>query len=152
MKLNLGSGFNKLPGYINVDKAKNTKPDILADLTVVPWKWAKSNTGDLILADNLAEHIYPLPWVKVVRECHRVLKKGAPLRIRVPETRDGNLMAMYSDPTHVNRNFTWETFDYYNHKHTRWKNYGRAYGIPRFEKTKQIRKGRFLVVELRAVK
>ena len=32
MKLNLGCGYNKYPGYVNVDHDANCSPDIVADL------------------------------------------------------------------------------------------------------------------------
>ena len=61
-------------------------------------------------------------------------------------------MAMYSDPMHVNYNFTLETYDYYDHRHQRWKDYGSVYGNPKFVRLKQKREGRHLIVELEVVK
>ena len=150
MKINLGCGENKRRGFINVDISRDCKPDICEDVTVTPWKWAKQ--ADVIFSDNLFEHIYPGPLLKVMKECHRVLKPGGLLQIIVPISAPDNFMAMYSDQTHVNHNFTSETYDYFDHRHIRWKRYGRAYGNPKFERTRQERQGRFLVVELKVIK
>lgn len=152
MKINLGCGKRKLEGYINVDWRPEVNPDIVSDVRETPWLWANENQADLIWSDNFFEHIYPGPLLKVFQECHRVLKPNGLLQIKVPISAPDNYLTMYSDPMHVNHNFTTETYDYYDHRHKRWKNYGSVYGIPKFERVKQERKGRFLIVELKVIK
>ena len=152
IKINLGCGENKRRGFVNVDRSKEVKPDICEDVTVIPWKWGSESSIDLIFADNLFEHIREESLLKVMKECHRVLKPGGLLQIIVPISAPDNFMAMFSDSTHVNHNFTSETYDYFDHRHIRWKKYGRAYGNPKFERTRQERQGRFLVVELKVIK
>lgn len=152
MKINLGCGKLKMKGFVNVDRNPRVKPDIVADVTITPWKWAKTSQAELIVSDNLFEHIRAEQLNEVIKECHRVLKSGDVLWIRVPVNAPDNFMAVYSDPMHVNYNFTMETYDYYDHRHIRWKNYGSVYGIPKFERIKQERKGRFLIVKLKAIK
>lgn len=151
MKINLGCGKRKEAGYINVDRRPQVKPDVISDITKIPWGWAKKNQADLIRSDNLFEHIEPYTLIRVIRECHRVLKPGGILHLILPLLASNNLNAAFSDPTHVNY-FTTETFDYYDCKHFRWKDYGRIYGIPKFERIKQERKGRFLIVQLKVIK
>ena len=34
MKLNLGSGYRKIEGYVNIDNRESVKPDVVADLSV----------------------------------------------------------------------------------------------------------------------
>ncbi|MBA7632801.1 hypothetical protein ES703_40356 [subsurface metagenome] len=148
MKFNLGCGTQKKAGYVNVDRSEAVKPDVLADITVLPWKWAKTNSAERIEMDNLAEHIEPYLWIRVVRECHRVLKPDGVLWLKVPELRPGNEMAAFSDPTHVNF-FTIQTSDYYYYKHPRWQAFGRAYGIPPFERIENRRHSVFLLISLR---
>ncbi len=153
IKINLGCGENKRRGFINVDRSPEVKPDVLADVTVTPWDWAEwEKTVGLIFADNLFEHIREEPLLKVMQECHRVLKPNGLLQIIVPISSPDNFMTMFSDPMHVNHNFTLETYDYFDHRHIRWKKYGRAYGNPKFERTIQRRNGRFLEVELKVIK
>jgi len=151
-RINLGCGEFKRRGFINVDSSKEVNPDVLTDVTITPWKWANESSADLIFTDNLFEHIREEPLLKVMQECHRILKPNGLLQIIVPLTIEGNYMAVFSDPMHVNHNFTLETYDYFDHRHIRWKKYGRAYGIPKFERTVQRRNGRFLEVELRVIK
>ena len=151
MKINLGSGIRKREGFLNVDKSAKVKPDIVYDITKVPWDWAKTNQADLIISDNLFEHIESYTLIKVIQECHRVLKPNGILWIRVPILAVDNLAAAFSDPTHITY-FTSETFDYYDYRNNRWKKYGSIYGIPKFERIRHERKGRFLIVELKAIK
>jgi len=153
LRYNLGCGFKKMEGYVNVDRAKICKPDILADVTEIPWTWAKSNQAGEIYMGDLAEHITREQnvWIKVLQECHRVLEKGGLLRLRVPEFREGNLLAAVTDLTHVNW-FTVDTLDYLDCRHSRWKNFSRAYGVPAFDRVGQARKGRHLIIQVRAHK
>jgi len=151
MKINLGCGKFKRRGFVNVDSSKEVKPDVLADVTITPWKWAKESEADLIFSDNLFEHIEPYTLIRVIRECHRVLKPGGLLQVIVPVITLNSLDAVFSDPTHVNY-FTIATFDYYDHRHIRWKNYGRSYGIPKFERVRQERHYKAGIVELKVIK
>jgi len=154
MKYNLGCGFNKIKGFVNVDKAEICKPDVLADVTVFPWTWAKNDQATYIYMGDLAEHITREQdvWIKVLQECHRVLQNGGLLKMRVPEYREGNLKAAVTDPTHTNNYFTEDSIDYLDCRHSRWKNFGRAYGIPPFDRVGQERKGRHLLISVKAHK
>ncbi len=120
-------------GFKNIDKNPEVNPDIVSDVREVPWPWANENQADLIFTDNLFEHIRAEPLLKVYQECHRVLEPDGILQIIVPLNTPDNHLAVYLDPMHVNPNFTIETFDYYDHRHIRWKEYGSVYGIPKFE-------------------
>ncbi len=55
MKLNLGCGYNKLEGYVNVDIDKKCKPDIVANLEKkLPFK---SSSVDEIIMFHSLEHL-----------------------------------------------------------------------------------------------
>lgn len=43
MKLNLGCGFVKKTGHVNVDISKSCMPDQVVDLCETPWPWADSS-------------------------------------------------------------------------------------------------------------
>jgi len=174
LRYNLGNGLtNYLKGYINVDIDEKVNPDVVADVTITPWIWAKPNNAEEIRMNNLAEHLRP--FIKVVKECHWVLKNKGILWIKVPFIKtDSKLLAgnqvtlknvitvlkelqesildCCSDPTHVGLKFTTRTFDYFDYNHSRWQKFGKSYGIPKFRRIKQQIKDRFLIIELEAIK
>lgn len=99
MKLNLGCGFNREVGYVNVDKFTHCNPDIKVDLEVFPWRW-KDNSIEEIRAYHVLEHLGQSTdvFLGVMKECYRVLKPGGTIHLRVPHPRSDNFL---HDPTHV---------------------------------------------------
>ncbi|HVP70154.1 MAG TPA: hypothetical protein VMS45_02445 [Gemmatimonadaceae bacterium] len=96
-RLNLGSGQNPFPGYINVDKYG--EPDWRCDLEVFPWPWPDSSIEEVQLI-HVLEHLGRDPdvFIGVMKELYRVCKPGARVRIRVPHPRHDDFIG---DPTHV---------------------------------------------------
>lgn len=83
MLLNLGSGNHILPDCINVDITNYPGVNQVVDLSVFPWGW-EDNSIDGIFANHIIEHLPdPKPFIL---ECHRILKKGGFLRIKVPHS------------------------------------------------------------------
>ena len=83
MLLNIGCGNHILPNCTNVDITNYLGVDEVVDLSVFPWKWA-DNSIDGIFANHIIEHLPdPKPFIL---ECHRILKKGGFLRIKVPHS------------------------------------------------------------------
>ncbi len=81
--LNLGAGEHILPDCINVDITPYPNINQLIDLSVFPWSWTDESI-DGIFANHIIEH---LPDSKpFILECHRILKKGGFLRIKVPHS------------------------------------------------------------------
>lgn len=80
-KLNLGCGEFKKEGYVNLDWQPTTKPDVLHDLNVFPYPF-DGDVFDLIEADHVLEHL-DKPF-EVMKELHRIAKKGAKVIIKVP--------------------------------------------------------------------
>lgn len=79
-KLNLGCGADIKPGWINCDYVPASGVDHVIDLTrPLPFP---DSSADEIYASHVLEHI-PEP-LKLLLECHRVLKSGGTLIIRVP--------------------------------------------------------------------
>lgn len=97
LKLNLGCGHNKKPGYVNVDRAHG--PDVVHDLESFPWPWPDSSV-DEIRAEHILEHLgrEPIVFIGVMKEMHRVCRGGAKVHIVVPHPRHDDFL---NDPTHV---------------------------------------------------
>jgi predicted SAM-dependent methyltransferase len=95
VKLNLGCGFRKFEGFINIDMREIVKPDLLHDITK-PFPYADSSV-DLILADDILEHVPPDDVIPVLREIHRILKPEGVLQFSIPST---DSRGAYMDPTH----------------------------------------------------
>jgi predicted SAM-dependent methyltransferase len=74
VKINLGCGTNKLPGWQNHDK----EVDITRKLPF------KSDTADFIFAEHVVEHTPYYTAINFMKECFRVLKPNAVLRITTP--------------------------------------------------------------------
>lgn len=83
IKLDIGSGHSRKPGYIRVDADSKCCPDILADardLAGVP-----DNHYDEVYAAHLLEHFDPEETFSVLMEWKRVLKPGGLLVVVVPD-------------------------------------------------------------------
>ena len=83
VKLNLGCGEHIIPNCINVDVTPYSGVNEVVDLSIFPWLW-KDNSIDGIYANHIIEH-FPDPKPFIL-ECHRILKKGGFLRIKVPHS------------------------------------------------------------------
>lgn len=95
--LNLGCGFNKFEGYINVDGFAICKPDVLWDLNKTPWPW-RNLSVDSIHMNHVMEHL--TDWVAALKECARILKYGGLLQINVPDHTSTASMG-YIDHRHI---------------------------------------------------
>jgi predicted SAM-dependent methyltransferase len=99
MKLNLGCGFNKMAGFVNIDKYPQCIPDISMDIESTPWNF-EDNSIENIFLNHCLEHIgddYNI-FFSVIKEMYRVCRHGAIIQINVPHPRHDNFI---NDPTHV---------------------------------------------------
>jgi len=101
--LNLGCGYNKLKGFINVDAYEICKPDIVWDLDRRPWPW-DDNSVDHIAMFHVLEHIKD--WWEAIEECARILKVGGSIDLRVPDESESSA-GTYRDHHNI---FTWYSF------------------------------------------
>jgi SAM-dependent methyltransferase len=99
MKLNLGCGFNKKDGYVNVDKFETCAPDRVVDLEQTPWPFETSSVDEIQMI-HVLEHLGADTdvFLAIVKELHRVCRPGARVLIEVPHPRHETFL---NDPTHV---------------------------------------------------
>ncbi len=96
-RLNLGSGRNTLPGWVNVDRASLPGVDVVANLDAcrhTPLPFADDSVSEMLLSHAL-EHL--ADTLALMAELHRIAKPGALLTIRVPY---GGSDDAWEDPTH----------------------------------------------------
>lgn len=95
MKLNIGSGYTKIDGYLNVDDDDLVKPDYVVDFEkgILPFG---DNSVDAIIAHHILEHIGD-NFILLMQEIYRVCKNGAIIDILVPHH---NHDVFHNDPTH----------------------------------------------------
>lgn len=117
-KLNLGCGRDIKKEYINLDVAKLQGVDVVWDINKLPLPF-KDNEFDEILCQDVLEHVDYIPLLK---DIHRILKKGGVVKIRVPHFTSRNF---YSDPTHIH-GFSGDTLKFFlkNHKRNYYFNFG----------------------------
>ena len=106
IKLDLGCGRYKEPGFIGVDKYKIVNPDIVCDIEIEKLPFDDSTVAK-IRSSQVFEHIVKLN--EVLAECHRVLKPDGVLEIEVPYW---SSEGAFRDPTHV-RFFSEKSFEYW---------------------------------------
>ena len=97
VKLNLGCGFTKRIGWINVDKYDNCEPDVVHDLNVFPYPW-DDNSVDAIEMFHVLEHLED--WWGALGECARILRPGGSIEIRVPDASSDDALCC-RDHNHV---------------------------------------------------
>ena len=84
IKLNLGCGTSKIPGFINIDCEESVKPDIVHDFTKVTLPYPSGSVDQICLFHTI-EHISRFHHINIFNEIFRVLKTGAPFWMSYPE-------------------------------------------------------------------
>lgn len=114
VKIDLGCGSNKMPGFIGVDYRKVAGVDVVQDLEEFPWV-LPSECATLIVCGHVVEHINPAKFgfIKFMDECWRILKYGGQMMISTPYA---GSRGYWTDPTHCNP-CTIETWAYFDPLH-----------------------------------
>jgi len=84
MKIYFGCGLDKKEGYINVDIRREINPDLVWDMEKTPYPFDTESVEEILLKDSL-EHVSWRKVEDVIRECHRILRKGGVLKIQAPD-------------------------------------------------------------------
>ena len=104
-KLNVGCGRDSRVGWVNLDASPLPGVDVVHDLESLPLPFADEEF-DEILCQDVLEHIEYIP---VLKELHRILKKGGTIVIRVPHFTSRN---NFVDPTH-RKLFSVDTWEFF---------------------------------------
>lgn len=80
-ELNIGCGWEKREGFINIDKTKEVKPDIVVIEKGLPFM---DNSCEYIYSQHCLEHVRPHKWRFVFEEIGRVAKEGCILELKLP--------------------------------------------------------------------
>ncbi len=125
MRLNLGSGAQRLDGHVNVDLVALPEVDVVHDLDVLPWPF-DDHSVKAIVAQDVFEHV--ADPIGFMTEAHRVLESGGDLAIKSPHFRHQDA---YTDPTH-RRFCTPHTWDYWIPGTPLYERHNAAYGAVTF--------------------
>lgn len=109
IKLDVGCGSNKQPGYVGMDKRVVEGVNIVHDIENIPYP-LPDDCCSVILASHLVEHICPKVFIDVMNEWWRILQADGQLLIACPHARSFGQM---QDPTHCGffSEATWSYFD-----------------------------------------
>ena len=108
MRLDIGCGKNKKPGYIGLDRVSMPGVDIVCNLEKekIP---IEDNSIDEVYSMHFMEHVTDL--LVVMEEVWRVSKNNAKITIAVPYFTS---VGAFRDPTHK-QFFSYDTFDHFTH-------------------------------------
>lgn len=125
LKINLGSGADPAPGWVNVDMMDIPEVDVVHNLIDFPYPF-EDNSADEMKAVDVIEHLPPYIGkehgvIKFIEEVHRILKPGAEIFIQTPGWKADFL---WIDPTHV-RGFDVQSMDFFDPE----KHYGKTTGF-----------------------
>lgn len=97
IKINLGSGFKRFEGFVNIDDDPLVKPDHVIQLDDVNIRLPfEDNSVDEIKAHHILEHIGD-GFIPLIKELYRVAAPGCILDIAAPNETHS---VYFGDPTH----------------------------------------------------
>ena len=83
LQINLGCGYRPMEGWINVDRARGPRVQVVWDLEQgLPFP---SGSATAIFAEHVIEHVTKAAAERLVAECHRVLQPAGVLRLSTPD-------------------------------------------------------------------
>lgn len=82
-KLNIGCGWTKKEGFLNIDKAKEVNPDMVVDIGQEGLPYP-DNSFEYIYSEHCIEHVEPNRWKFILDEIARVAKHGCILELKLP--------------------------------------------------------------------
>jgi hypothetical protein len=110
MKLDLGSGGNKRPGFLGVDISPDCNADIIHDLRVSPWPFDDASVEE-VHCSHFFEHLTGAERILFMEELHRVMQLGAKAYLITPYW---SSMDAVQDPTHQWPPISQASYGYFN--------------------------------------
>ena len=92
-KLQIGSGLNPLPGWLNTDLLAGQKVVYMDATKPLPFP---DDSLDYIFTEHMFEHISYRDGAGLLKEAHRILKPGGRIRIATPDL--AFLVRLYNQP------------------------------------------------------
>lgn len=83
MKLSIGAGARRIPGWVHLDIDPALQPDIVADITQ-PLPLPDASVS-YILCEEVVTQISIEACIGFLRECRRVLRPGGVVRVLMPD-------------------------------------------------------------------
>lgn len=96
VRINLGSGPFRAPGWINVDLVADRRPDLVADLFALPFG---GGTVDAIYAGHVFEHLGWATALEAVALCRSLLRDGGEMLLVGPDLEGASWMAQGGEIT-----------------------------------------------------
>lgn len=96
MKVNLGSGIKRFPGFVNLDSDPKCNPDYICDMNKEPLPF-EDNSVEYMLAHHVFEHIGD-GFFNLLKEIYRVSQHEAVIDVHVPHPRHDYF---FGDLSHV---------------------------------------------------
>ena len=95
MRINIGSGAKRYPGFLNIDVDVGSNPDFVVDLETEKLPF-DDNSVDGVIAHHILEHLGD-GFFNCIQELYRVCKHDTIIDVRVPHPRHDTFLI---DPTH----------------------------------------------------
>jgi len=95
LKLNIGGGYKRYDGFLNVDYDSHCNPDYVCDVEkeILPFE---DNSIEEVKVHHILEHLGE-GYFYFLKELYRVCQDGATIDVVVPHHRHDNFL---NDPTH----------------------------------------------------
>jgi hypothetical protein len=109
IRLDIGCGGNKQPGFVGMDKRELEGVDMVHDLEVFPYP-IPDEVCCIIKGSHIIEHIKPWLTIDLMDELWRIMQVGGKLLLSTPYA--GSSL-YWQDPTHCNgcNQITFQYFD-----------------------------------------
>lgn len=124
MKIDIGAGRDKRPGFKRWDISPVVKPDVLIDVSKDKFPVEDNACEEIRISGVLEQILTNEGLLHCMNECHRILQSGGTMTVVVPNAK---YSTAFQDPHDV-RQFTPSTFKYFDQKEQAYTLYGSVYG------------------------